>query len=169
MSRYNIYAIIRKSPVASGVGHVMGVFDDKAAALEDIQERNRKDPETNGNYYIGSFLPMWSVCLPLDEKVTSSSWTTVQVFHFPGTDNGAWPEVFRAYGLVNNSNKTGYARIYDATNGKVVSGELEWDGDTEAALKESEAISNLPSGPATFEVQIKRSSGNFTIKYAELR
>ena len=167
--KYSTFAIVRKSPAASGAGHLMGVFDDRQAALDDIQERNRQDPATSGSYVLGAFYPMWSTCLPLDKTVTSSSWTTVQVFHFPGTDNGAWPEVFRAYGLVNNSNKTGYARIYDATNGKVVSGELEWDGDTEAALKESEAISNLPSGPATFEVQIKRSSGNFTIKYAELR
>lgn len=113
--------------------------------------------------------PGQATTLSMDAKVTSSSWTTVQVFYFPGTDSGVNPSNFRAYGYVNNGNKTGYARIYDATNGNVISGEIEWDGDTNLALKETSSISNLPSGPATFEVQCKRSSGNFTIKYAELR
>lgn len=92
----------------------------------------------------------------------ASSNTTYKVasyFVFPGSIAAGTPSSIKAIATIGTADSFD-ARIYDYTNSKVIA---EIVGSTNASIVDSVdmgALSNIPSQPATWEVQIRRNSGN---------
>jgi hypothetical protein len=87
-------------------------------------------------------------------QTTSSSYEKVASFIFPGTS--VVPDVSKINALVrrNGSADSMSIRIYDVTNMNSVAELTGVTNTDEAVISDLGAISNLPAGEATFEVQL---------------
>lgn len=75
-------------------------------------------------------------------------------FHFRGTDK--YPQIQQCAAILTcrvQNNGQGKARIFDVTNGNVIC-ELTGITNTDQEGLDMGTISNLPSGPADFEIQV---------------
>lgn len=100
-------------------------------------------------------------------QVSSSSYTVIFQFIFPGTDLlGNIEDIFALY-EVEDSTETGSIRIYDVDNSNVIA-EVTGLDDEEFMRKNLGTISNLPSGAAVFEIQAKTSNASKYIRLSNL-
>lgn len=88
-----------------------------------------------------------------------SSYKTVTIFDFPGTDAGANPNKVIAAVSSKSGDGTVGIRIVDITNAQVIAEVAELSVlEDEPASYNIGSVSNLPTGPAIFEIQIKKGS-----------
>lgn len=86
---------------------------------------------------------------------SSSEYELASTFPYPGSDNIVNPPTtLICYASMNQANKDGAIRVYDATNDQTV-GEAMFTGNT-AIEQQNVPMSGLPASGATFEVHIKR-------------
>jgi hypothetical protein len=95
--------------------------------------------------------------LTIKESVfNSGTFELVSSFLYDGTDTHA--PIIQIQSIVKSeSGSTGEVRIYDITNNNVIA--LGMFTNAEYGLLDLGTISNLPTGPSIFEIQIRRESG----------
>lgn len=88
-------------------------------------------------------------------KTNSSTFQKTTPFCFPGTANKANPTVARIFGFTQKASTTLTVRVFDVTNGNEIS--RTTINGVNVTMAEDATLINLPSGMATFEVQVKSS------------
>jgi len=98
--------------------------------------------------------------------VSSASWETICAFIYDGSDNYPVSE-FKI--LASRYGESGLAecRLYDATNDNVIA-EMSWTTMTRQILTDS-SLTNVPTGQAQFEVQVKEAGSSVYFWSLQLR
>lgn len=91
-------------------------------------------------------------------KTHSSTFEKTTPFCFPGT-NKANPTMTRIVGFTQQASTTMTARVFDVTNGNEIA--QMTINDVDVTMAEDTALTDLPSGVAMFEVQIKSSNKQY--------
>lgn len=89
-------------------------------------------------------------------EVGNSTYSTIASVIFPGTDLFT-PSLFKA--ILSRSNQSGSSaiRIFDYTNNNEIAS-ITWTPNGKTIYTTSSLL-NLPTGPATFEIQARKVSG----------
>ena len=91
----------------------------------------------------------------------STTFVTISSLAFPGTDEvGSFAPVdsVKAVAKVNDAVKTGEVRLFDSTNSNVIAASAPFN-NTVLAIIDLGAVSNLPTAPAIFDIQIRSVAG----------
>lgn len=89
---------------------------------------------------------------------SSTSYETIQKFIFAGSILWGGIELIEALAWTEDAGKPGDIRILDVSNSLVIAELLDFTNETQAVLNLG-TISNIPTAPAIFEVQLRRPSG----------
>ncbi len=89
--------------------------------------------------------------------VSSGTFQAVRDFVFRGTDNTSSIVELIAVVSGNNASSEGEWRVYDLTNAQMIASATFLSGSN-IILSSTTTISNLPTGPAVFEIQLRRIS-----------
>lgn len=151
-------------------------FTSESDALTDQQDRSNNDPLRNYAviHPLSRFALIassgalqtqidksWSVNFSYSSqtaktfKTNSLTFEKTTPFCFPGTADKASPTVARIFGFTQHSSTTMTARVFDVTNGNEIA--QMTINDVNVVMAEDTALTNLPSGMAEFEIQIKSS------------
>lgn len=91
---------------------------------------------------------------PLGTDTASATYETLGLFGYDGSDELGVPTAIKA--LVNITGATsGSIRIFDETNSLVIA-ELTGFTETDPTIKDLGAISNVPTSPAVWSIQLLR-------------
>lgn len=88
-----------------------------------------------------------------------SSYVSAGVIPFPGSDVEGIPKKINAVCGKKGGSTTFSVRLYDKTHALVIAKKTNQDDDYPTLL-DLGTISNVPEGPAIWEVQIKKTAGN---------
>jgi hypothetical protein len=121
---------------------------------------------------MAALIPEIRTSFPQVETSTEGSWVAANSFIFPGTDVlGTHLTGAKMIAGVIDADSGDY-RLYDTTNLQVVAQVL---GNVAVfpAIVSLGALSNLPTGEAIFELQLKRNTGSgvqsVAVSYVDLR
>lgn len=95
---------------------------------------------------------------PFTKVVTGdTTYYTAHLFRFQGTDIMGPPiKIFALAGWIDSTTQS--LRIYDVTNAQVICERTDITNEFPSE-EDMGVLSNLPEGPATWEVQMKRPGG----------
>ncbi len=85
-----------------------------------------------------------------------SAYDVASVFRFPGTDQEGAPDSFQVIAFRNGASGTYDLRLWDVTNSLTIA-EKTGNSETTSTMIDIGTLSNLPTGPAIFEVQGKKA------------
>ncbi len=91
-------------------------------------------------------------------STSSTSYVVATVFRFAGTTALGTPTAMKAIGFKDASPTSWDVQIFDATNANIIATKTGNTG-TASELVDVGTLSNLPTGAAIFEVQLKRTGG----------
>lgn len=95
-------------------------------------------------------------------KTNSTSYTVMGSFIFPGTAQAALDTA--KVSITGTTSPTASFRVYDFTNSQTIA-ELTSQATTNAKqMFDLGTVSNLPSGPAIFEAQLRKDSGGGSVE-----
>ena len=96
--------------------------------------------------------------LYINRNSSSASYATIGEFIYSGTSVEGAISAFYATLSVDSGATSYEARIYDVTNAQVIA-EMTGQTNTTQQIKDYGTVSNLPSGQALFQIQVKRVGG----------
>jgi len=101
----------------------------------------------------------WEVDSEMEEEITKSgTYEMLHSFQFPGKDSNFGIQTSKSIISAKVNGQTGNVRIQDITNAQTI---CEETGITSGSFTEfNPTVSNLPAGPATFEVQALNTDDN---------
>lgn len=91
-------------------------------------------------------------------STASTNYVQVAIFYFAGTDAIGTPTAFKAIGFKDATPTSWDIQVVDLTNALTIATKTGNTG-TAAEIVDMGTLSNLPTGPAMFEVQLKRTGG----------
>lgn len=135
----------------------------------DIAPTECDDPSHELNLESISYDPVSILCsvTPLRTKATNKNYELVATFIYPGSDFTETIQRSYVIAALKDDSTTGSLRLYDATNGIVLS-EVNVESSIPYIVDLGEPI-NVPSDPAVLELHAKTSKllfiSNMTIVY----
>ena len=101
---------------------------------------------------------MWEQVSFPQVLTSGASWQTVGVFGFLGSDDLGIPTKIKVIGGVVDPGAVAGMRIYDYTNAQMIASDVTITA-ANPAFCDLGALSNVPTNPAIWVVQVKRVSG----------